>query len=599
MEPSLFYQQRQTTFDALAGQWQQKFNWFSWLRVLVFVIAAGVTGLLIYANAQITWVFFAVVAGIAAFISLVKKHQAITWQRNQYRFLTQLNEEEQLRLAGKFYPADTGHDFTDSQHPYTGDLDIFGRSSLFVLLNRTNSAGGRRLLADWLQEAAPVAKIKARQAAVTELAGELEWRQQFQASGRHMEDSPAAIASLLMWLDQPPQIGNRRWLVVLTYLLPLLTIGSVLLALASESITYHFPVLLMLVNGALLRHTFREVHQAAEATYQSVQTLKTYEKQLYALQTQSFRAEMLEQIRKGLGEGRAEASGQIRKLASLLDNLQARRNAYFYLLVNTTLLWDLYWLIRLERWKQGMKLVVEQWLAALAQAEALNSLAGFSFSHPQYPIPEILEGDIVFSAEDLGHPLILSGKRVQNDFTLIKRGTTGVVTGSNMSGKSTFLRTVGINAVLALMGAPVCAGRFSVSRFQVFTAMRTQDSLEESVSSFYAELKRLRQLVKLLPLDQPIFYLLDEILKGTNSQDRHEGAKALIRQLHRHNAAGLVSTHDLALGELADEMPGLVHNYSFNSDFRDGKLLFDYTLKEGICRSFNASHLMRQMGIEM
>ncbi len=602
MEPLILtYKQRQETFGKLAGQWQQKFNVFSWLRVLTFIGIVGSSVLLIYLNVDLGLILLLVVAGLLLFSWLVKKHQTITRQRNQYRFLVQINEEEQDRLAGKFYPTDTGSDFSDPLHPYTGDLDIFGRSSLFVLLNRTNSSGGRQLLAHWMKEAASIGEIEARQEAVAELRGDIDWRQQFQASGRHVHDDPAAIGHLLTWLNEPPQIGNRQWLVALTYLLPLFTIGSILLALFTESVTYHLPVLLMLINAALLRYTFREVHQASEATYQSVQTLKTYEKLLYTLETQSFASVMLKQIRSQLGKGTgvARASQQIRKLASLLDNLQARRNVYFYLLVNTTLLWDLFWMIRLERWKRGISPVARQWFTALAQAEALNSLAGFAYANPQYPMPTVSEADIQFSATALGHPLILREKRVKNDFTLSKRGTTGVITGSNMSGKSTFLRTVGINGVLALMGAPVCANSLSVSRFQIFTAMRTQDSLEESVSSFYAELKRLRQLVELLPADQPIFYLLDEILKGTNSHDRHEGAKALIRQLHRYNAAGLVSTHDLALGELADEMPGSVLNYSFNSDFKDGKLYFDYQLKAGICRSFNASHLMRQMGIEV
>jgi DNA mismatch repair ATPase MutS len=242
---------------------------------------------------------------------------------------------------------------------------------------------------------------------------------------------------------------------------------------------------------------------------------------------------------------------------------------------------------------------VRQWFAARGEAEALYSLAGFAYANPGYALPEITTHALQYEARQLGHPLILAGKRVSNDFSMDGLGKTLVVTGSNMSGKSTFLRTLGINAVLALAGAPVCATACRLSVFRVFTAMRTQDSLEESVSSFYAELKRLRQLIELLPTGQPVFYLLDEILKGTNSHDRHEGAKALIRQLHKHHASGLVSTHDLALGQLGEVSPEYVQNYSFNSDFADGKLHFDYKLREGVCRSFNASQLMRQMGIEM
>jgi DNA mismatch repair ATPase MutS len=256
-------------------------------------------------------------------------------------------------------------------------------------------------------------------------------------------------------------------------------------------------------------------------------------------------------------------------------------------------------MIRLEKWKSGMESTVRKWFDALAEAEVLNSMACFAFANPEYILPETTGADFHYEARELGHPLILAQKRVSNSFFVEGRGKTVVVTGSNMSGKSTFLRTLGINAVLALAGAPVCAASCRISVFQVFTAMRTQDSLEESVSSFYAELKRLRQLIDLLPEGQPVFYLLDEILKGTNSNDRHEGAKALIRQLHKHNATGLVSTHDLALGQMGEISPEYVTNYSFNSEFADGKLYFDYKLREGICQSFNASQLMRQMGIEV
>jgi DNA mismatch repair ATPase MutS len=262
-------------------------------------------------------------------------------------------------------------------------------------------------------------------------------------------------------------------------------------------------------------------------------------------------------------------------------------------------LWDLFYLLRLETWKEQVTADIQKWMDAVSEAETINSLAGYYHANPDYILPVISSGDLHLEAKDMAHPLIVKGKGVSNSIALQGRGKTIVVTGSNMSGKSTFLRTVGINAVLAMAGAPVCATYFAVSLCQVFTSMRTQDSLEESTSSFYAELKRLKQLIDSLPAEQPILYLLDEILKGTNSHDRHLGAQALIRQLHKHNATGFISTHDLALGEMADELPDSVFNYSFNSEIVDDKLYFDYTLRQGVCQSFNASKLMQQIGIEM
>ncbi len=596
--PAEFFGQKRDQYAQEALLWQRRFNTWSWLRVGLFIGAA----LLAWLAFGLSGLDFALVAaGVALvlFVALVQRHQQIAWQRDQFRFLAGINREELARYSGVHHPADSGIDFANPVHPYSGDLDVFGRSSLYVLLNRTNTPDGRVKLAAWLQHPADREAIMHRQQAIKELAGHPDWRQHFQATGRHWEDDPENLRRLLNWLKQPPQISSRKWLVVLAYLMPVLTVTAILLSIFSETVTYHLPILFLLVNGWLLRYTFREVHQAAEGAWQTSRTLRAYGSLIQSLEGHPFGSASMLRIKDRLTGEAVPASGKIRQLASLLTNLQARRNAVFYLMVNVTLLWDLYWMIRLEKWKSGMESTVRKWFDALAEAEVLNSMAGFSFANPEYVLPEITGADFQYEARELGHPLIPAQKRVSNSFFVEGTGKTVVVTGSNMSGKSTFLRTLGINAVLALAGAPVCAAACRISVFQVFTAMRTQDSLEESVSSFYAELKRLRQLIDLLPEGQPVFYLLDEILKGTNSNDRHEGAKALIRQLHNHNATGLVSTHDLALGQMGEISPEYVTNYSFNSDFADGKLHFDYKLREGICQSFNASQLMRQMGIEV
>ena len=596
--PAEFFGQKRDQYAQEALLWQRRFNTWSWLRVGLF-IGVALLAWLAFRFSGIDPALAAVGVGLMLFVALVHRHQQIGWQRNQFRFLADINREELARYAGAHHPADSGSDFANPVHPYSGDLDVFGRSSLYVLLNRTNTLDGRVKLAAWLQHPADREAIGHRQQAIKELAGHPDWRQHFQATGRHWEDDPENLRRLLNWLKQPPQISNRKWLVVLAYLMPVLTVTAILVSIFSQTVTYHLPILFLLVNGWLLRYTFREVDQAAEGAYQTSRTLRAYGSLIQSLEEHRFGSASMLRIKARLsGEG-VSASGKIRQLASLLTNLQARRNAVFYLMVNMTLLWDLYWMIRLEKWKSGMESTVRKWFDALAEAEVLNSMACFAFANPEYILPETTGADFHYEARELGHPLILAQKRVSNSFFVEGRGKTVVVTGSNMSGKSTFLRTLGINAVLALAGAPVCAAGCRISVFQVFTAMRTQDSLEESVSSFYAELKRLRQLIDLLPEGQPVFYLLDEILKGTNSNDRHEGAKALIRQLHKHNATGLVSTHDLALGQTGEISPEYVTNYSFNSDFADGKLYFDYKLREGICQSFNASQLMRQMGIEV
>ncbi|MDQ3292564.1 MAG: DNA mismatch repair protein MutS, partial [Bacteroidota bacterium] len=291
--------------------------------------------------------------------------------------------------------------------------------------------------------------------------------------------------------------------------------------------------------------------------------------------------------------------GYLNELASIIEYISARLNVYMNLLLNSTLMWDYFWMYRLEKWKKTMATNLDPVLQVVAETEALASLAAFQYANPAYTLPALSEYPFEVQAEDLGHPLIFVANRVTNSFAMAGAGQTLIITGSNMSGKSTFLRTVAINLVLAFTGSAVCARRLRAYPAQVYTAMRTEDNLAESTSSFYAELKRLKMLIDLTATGAEVYYFLDEILKGTNSRDRHLGAQALIRQLHQQNASGLVSTHDLELGNMEEENPDYIQNYSFNSIIEEDKILFDYKLQPGVCNSFNASKLMQQMGIQM
>lgn len=598
MHPLEIYKKRKTEFEHSYNQWQKRFEWLSWLRVLVFLGIILFSIFLYKSGVDINLVFLLAFSGLLFFLFLLKKHNHVSYQRNHTCFLAQLNSDEEARLEGKYYPTQTGSAYFDPTHPYAIDLDIFGRSSLFVLLNRATTGGGQAILAQWLLQRASIDEIAERQKAVAELSKNLEWQQQYQATGMHVKGEVPDVKQLLNWLQEPPHISNKRGLVALVYTMPVLTLTAILLAIFTE-VTYHLPVLFIFINYIILGLTFKEVKSAIEKTSSGASVLNIYADLLRIIENNTFTSSAFQKLRQKTQTDHKRASAQIKRLANLLYNLEARNNAFFYAIVSSTVLWDLFFLIRIERWKKTVSADIGNWLAAVSEAEALNSLAGFYHANPSYIMPVLSTENLAYRATALGHPLILAQKRVTNSISVAGRGKTWVITGSNMSGKSTFLRTVGVNAVLAMMGAPVCAHQMEISSFQIFSAMRTQDSLEESVSSFYAELKRLKQLIELLPTGEPIFYLLDEILKGTNSQDRHLGAQALIRQFHKHNATGLISTHDLALGEMAQEIPGFVFNYSFNSEVINDKLVFDYKLQEGVCRSFNASKLMQQIGIEM
>jgi len=594
------YKQRHEQYSIEARQWHQKFNRVAWLRLGVFLLAVGMTWLG-YQLTDSTWLTVGVfLFFLILFFATLQWHNRIGHRRNHLRFLSQINHEEVLRLQGKYLPAHTGQHFYDPHHPYSGDLDIFGPHSLFVLLNRTQTAVGNELLAQWLQMAASEHDLPERQQAVREMSTHLDWHQHFQATGRHHTDDLAYGQKIREWLQTPAQLHTRTWLVV-SYALPLLMLAAIVLTFVSETVTYHLPLALWLLNIGVVGLVNKQIKYLTDQAYETSKPLRLYADLLKLIESHPFASPRLVQLKQQLSTEGHLASEKIDQLAGISANLLSAHNPFFGLWANGLVLWNIYWAIRLERWKANTQTDLPRWLHTLAEVEALNSLAGFCHANPEYAFPEVSpdKEEIFMTATALGHPLLLKAKRVINDFQVAGKGRTIIVTGSNMSGKSTFLRTVGINAVLAMVGAPVCATRMQLSFFQVFTSMRTQDSLEESVSSFYAELRRLKQLIDYLPQGNTIFYLLDEILKGTNSQDRHEGAKALIRQLHRHNASGLISTHDLALSEMKEELPDAVENFSFNSEIVNDALYFDYKLQAGVCRSFNASKLMQQIGIEM
>jgi hypothetical protein len=438
--------------------------------------------------------------------------------------------------------------------------------------------------------------VLARQAAVAELTLDAAWQQEWQARARHFPrqtDDPRRFAA---WLQQPDFFANKAWLKIAMVVLPPLALASAGLWLAGYS-SMMFVGFLALLGG--INHYYRaardDYFEHSDSMYD---VLRAYRDQLALLESRELTASHLAALRRVVAApGAVPASGLIGQLASIVEYFSMRQSTLAAFFANNLLFWDFFWMWRLESWKRRLGGKFAPMLDVVAELEALISLAAYQFANPTYTVPELSTEALEFTAEELGHPLIFAAKRITNDFSTVGAGCTGVVTGSNMSGKTTFLRTVGLNMVLALAGGAVCARRVRLSPAQVYTAMRTQDNLAESTSSFYAELKRLRLLLELTAAGTPVFYLLDEILKGTNSRDRHRGARALIHQLHQRPASGLISTHDLELGALAQELPGAVTNYSFNSTIEGDEILFNYHLTPGLCRSFNASKLMQLMGI--
>ncbi|MBC5774041.1 DNA mismatch repair protein MutS [Pontibacter sp. KCTC 32443] len=594
--PTEIYTSRATTFKQQEQLAAGKASRVSWLRVFIFV--AGVAAAYHFFNTgNSVWGALTIGIGYTLFILVMRWHTRLEYQRQHLKLLHELNLEELDRLKGNISKLDSGHQFTDDHHPYTSDLDIFGPNSLFQLINRSVTSIGKAKLAGWLQHRAAKHEVLHRQEAVAELGNKnaIEWLQNLLATPRHYKHTEDSKTDFFVWLQENHFFSKHTYLQPLIFILPVGTLAAIVAWFYGYS---GYPAVGLLVVQSLLSYRFRverdEFYENSIGIYESMQS---YTRQLQHIEQHQFKAYYLKELQHKLHAGNVKASVALGKLALIIDFFSYRLSTLMAFFLNTILMWDFIWVYRLEKWREKYLDQVKGSLDVLASFESIASIAAHQFANPAHTVPEISDVPFEFSAEQLAHPLIFASERIANDFSMQGVGHTIIVTGSNMSGKTTFLRTVGINMVLAFAGAPVCARKLRVAPVQVYTAMRTVDNLAESTSSFYAELKRLRILLNMTEHGEPVFYLLDEILKGTNSRDRHLGAMALIRQLHQRYSSGMISTHDLELGAMEEELAGSVENYSFNSTIEGDRILFDYKLQRGICGSFNASKLMQLMGI--
>jgi hypothetical protein len=540
---------------------------------------------------------------------VIKHHNRISYLRNHTALLKKINESEILREECNLEGFDTGHKFINPTHPYTSDLDVFGQHSIFQLLNRTTTESGMILLSEWLSEPASDYEIKERQKAIKELSQKFDWRQDFEASGMHFQNKKSDYHKLLNWVEAPVLLLKYRLMytaaaITLSVLSLLGLYFSIINITSSSWYIYLIPFITVLViNNRILKKVKTLAEDIVATSQQNISTLKGYRTLINKIECESFNSKKLCHLQSILKKNRYSAFNEINRLCSLLEFSQQRgiKNVpiggnYFYPLLNSFLLLDIYLIIGTEKWKSRNKAFLKTWAEVVSEFEVINSLAGFSYSNPSYTFPEITEENNYLHFESLGHPLINSNKRVCNDFHSEGGGSIVMITGSNMGGKSTFLRAVGVNLILSLAGAPCCAKKGRVSNLRVYTSMRTQDNLKEGISSFYAELSRIEEMLKLMERSQNIYFLLDEMFKGTNSEDRHKGGFSLINQISKLKTSGIIATHDIKLAKLSGNRM-LVTNYSFNSEIKNGSMHFNYKLQPGICNDFNASELMKKSGI--
>ena len=483
------------------------------------------------------------------------------------------------------------------EHPYADDLDIFGRASVYQFMNRTSSEQGNWKLAGWLSAPAKAAEITARQQAAKALAKQIDWTQQFRARAGINTITIATEQSIRKWLSEPTHFLQKPYWHIVRFVVPAIAVAT-LLAYIFDYIDFQQFLVAVSVFGMVAFLITKQVQPQYEQLNKISPQVDTLSTALGVIESAQFEDPVLSALREQLVNQQTRASVSIQALNKILGRFDYKLNPVVYVPLNLLFLWDLQQVLQLEQWKKAHTVDVGQWFEVLSEMESLVSLATLHFNHPAWCFPEIQETKPEFTATAIGHPLIPPAKMVTSSFSTIGKGQINIITGSNMAGKSTFLRSVGVNLVLGSMGAPVCAGTMRFTPLMVMSSMRIKDNLEENTSTFYAELKKLKEIILAVKHQQPVFILLDEILRGTNSNDRHIGSKALIRQLLNDEAIGLVATHDLELATLAADQPG-IHNYHFDVQVQGEELFFDYVLKDGICNSLNASLLMKKIGIEL
>jgi MutS domain V len=485
-----------------------------------------------------------------------------------------------------------GERFADPHHVYSADLDLFGPDSLFQLLSSARTRMGEETLAEWLLAPAATSEIAARQGAARELAEKIDFREELAVVG---EDAKIGVHpdALIKWAESPFLLPNAlRWIA------PVLTLASV--ATAVRWFSGHSArlfVLVLLINAALMFALRRNLERALEGADQAFEDIGLVEAVMERLEREKFDSTRLREVMARLSSEREPSSRVMKRFGRIVELVRSRNS-----LLLRTLDWPLLYSVNMayvaEAWRHNYGTAVRTWLDAIGEFEALVSLGAYAYEHPRDVFPEFITGTAKIEARRLGHPLIAEAACIRNDVNLGGDARVLLVSGSNMSGKSTLLRTVGINVVLAMAGAPVRAEQMRLTGLQVGASIRINDSLHEASSRFYAEVKRLRAILELAGREVPLVFLLDELLQGTNSHDRRVGAEGALRELVERGAIGLVSTHDLALTEVSGGN-GWIRNVHFQDEFVGDKMQFDYKLRDGVVTKSNGLELMRALGIKV
>jgi len=571
---------------ATCNQKQKRFFIFRLVSFSAIILS------LIYLPLYVAFLF-ATVSFILFFWS-VRRVIRLDKEESFLKRLIDLNEREIKAINGNFNHFTDGKQFIDSSHPYTYDLDVFGQGSLFQFINRTTTPLGLKKLANLLKSyETEIEQLQSRQCSIADLETDLEWRQLFAAKSNLDNEKDL---KLLNQFSQKDRLRNPERIRIAITWIPLISFVCVVLAIAGW-INWSILLGLAIFNTVVLTFSKKTIDKYYDHYGSQAEILEKYQDLIELIEKRHFESPELIGLQNKLKIGDQTASSVIRQLKHHLSRFDYRGNFLFIAIADPLFLWDLIYVYKLYLWHRKYHQELEVWFDVMATFDALSSLSNFNFNHPDFVIPTFRNESFCFDAKNLAHPLIKSKVRVGNDFVMTQKGEIIILTGANMAGKSTFLRTIGINMILAMNGCRCCADKLTIKPILLYTNMRTTDNLMKAESYFHAELLRLQSILTQIKSGSETFVLIDEMLKGTNSADKLEGSKELTKQLIRIRANGIIATHDLKLTDLEEEFPQYIHTFCFEIEIENDNLIFDYKLQKGVTRTMNALFLMRKMGI--
>lgn len=587
MNPQEYYTSRLNEYREKLSETKKRLRLLGTMRLLVFLL----TSFGVYYFFDIAWVAITVfILGTAVFLYLLKHYQLLSFAKRKSEAILKINRRELQVLNKEFHHLPKGEEFKNDAHAFSQDIDLFGKGSFFQYLNRTALQEGKEYLVDQLL-ANNTNVIEEKQEAVKELQDLSDWRQEFEAHAR-LVDKEISNRKITEWLlDFKPFV-----LPIMKYVAPVVGIGSLVMMIFTilGKVTEQQLLFWFFVGAFIVIYHLKKINQLGLKIDKVQNVFEQYHWLLGLIEKTEFKSKHLVKAKESIKGEVENASVIIKSFSKLLDAFDQRNNIIISIPANGFFLRDIIITRKIENWIIKNREMVTVWFETIAYFDAMNSLGNFAYNHPNYIYPTLQKEKLQIAASALGHPLLVSENRVDNDFE-INQQQFFIITGANMAGKSTFLRTVGLSIVMANVGLPVCAKTYNYHPIKLITSMRTTDSLSDNESYFFSELKRLKAIVEAMQKDSYLI-ILDEILKGTNSLDKAKGSAKFVRRLVASNNTGIIATHDLSLCQLAEELAA-VENHYFDAEIINDELYFDYKFKRGVCQNMNASFLLQKMGI--